>query len=336
VPSYPIPPANVTGVHINTNLSWDCEDPDGDDVLYDVYLTEGESNPILVAEGLTDTVFDPPGLLNFETGYVWRVVAMDEYHLYKPHWIYNTSGPNWTFITESNEAPYPASNPFPEDEMINVPVDAIINWTGTDPNPGDLLKYDVYFGVTNPPTRKSENQTGNSYNPIGDMELFQTYYWYIVTKDSQGLSATSPIWSFTTGINHPPDDPTITGETNGEKGVEYEYTFISEDQDEDDVSYYIEWDDGNITDWTPFQTQGPPGYKESHSWPEGTYTIKAKAKDIWGDESGWGYLEVTHPKSKQSTSMTFYQFLQELVQRFPLLEKVFLLFPVFNRIMNLQ
>ena len=334
----PIPPDNYTGIRINTNLSWTCEDPDGDDILYDVYLSEGESNPMLVAEDLNVTVYDPVGSLKFDTAYVWKVVAKDEYHLYKPDWIYNTTGPNWTFVTEPNEAPYPASNPFPGNGVNNVPVDAILNWTGTDPNLGDFLFYDVYFGVTNPPTKKSSNQTGNSYDPFGDMELFKTYYWYIVTWDSQGLSTYGDIWSFTTGVNHEPDAPTIDGETQGTAGEEYEYTFISEDQDGDNVSYYIEWrdPDGNITDWTPFQTQGSPGYKESHSWPDGTYTIRAKAKDIWGDVSAWGYLEVTHPKSKQSASMMFYQFLQELIQRFPLLEKVFLLFPVFNRIMNLQ
>ena len=121
------------------------------------------------------------------------------------------------------------------------------------------------------------------------------------------------------GDNHPPIIPTIDGETQPTVGVEYEYTFISDDPDGDNVSYYIEWGDGNITDWTPFQTQGSPGYKESHSWDEiGTYTLKAKAKDIWGAESDWMVVSIKVPKSKQITNLPFLQWLE----RFPLLNQL--------------
>jgi|GEM_PF-2375571 len=308
-PSNPSPLDGVTGVHINTDLSWTGGDPDGDDVLYDIYfgIISPPQPPPIIEENYSGTVYDLEGLLAFDKTYYWKVVAWDPFD-------YTAPGPNWSFTTQSNFPPNKAIKPHPENGSSNVPGNAILKWNGSDPNPGDILIYDVYFGVTNPPDKQSSNQSNNSYDP-GGMVLYKKYYWRIDTWDSQKLKSVGNLWSFNTGINHEPDDPTITGETSGTAGVAYEYTFISEDQDGDNVSYYIDWGDGNITDWTPFQAQGSPGYNESHSWPKGTYTIKAKAKDIWGDESDWSKLIVTHPKIK---AFNFnFNLLNWLFERFP-------------------
>jgi len=111
-----------------------------------------------------------------------------------------------------------------------------------------------------------------------------------------------------------PFPPAIVGETNGKPGILYSYTFTSIDPDGDSVSYYIEWDDGDITNWTGFQPSGDP-YSESHTWAKmGTYIIRAKAKDPYGLESEWGELKVTIPRNKATNSF-FFSFLE----RFPLL-----------------
>ena len=197
VPSNPIPPNGSSNV-TPTCLEWTGGDPDGDNVTYDVYFGK-TTLPLLIAENINLTNCCPPGLWEFNTTYYWKVVAWDEHGA-------STEGPIWSFTTIENSPPYEPSNPFPEDGAKYVPVDTILNWTGGDPNPGDPLTYDVYFGVTNPPTLKSSNQTGNSYDPIGNMELFKKYYWYIVSWDSQGLSTSGQIWHFTTD---PPPLPEV-------------------------------------------------------------------------------------------------------------------------------
>ena len=94
-----------------------------------------------------------------------------------------------------------------------------------------------------------------------------------------------------------PTIPIINGPTNGKVGESYEYTLISEDEDGDEIQYYVDFDDDNII------TIGPnsPGsiVKISHTWSkQGNYIIKAKAIDVHGAESDWGTLYVKMPKFK--------------------------------------
>ncbi|MCK5636367.1 MAG: PQQ-binding-like beta-propeller repeat protein [Thermoplasmatales archaeon] len=117
--------------------------------------------------------------------------------------------------------------------------------------------------------------------------------------------------------NSPPNKPDIDGRTSGKPGTSYAYTFTSIDPDDDQVSYYIDWDDGDITDWTAFQPSGD-SYSESHTWAtKGTYTIRAKAKDTEGHESDWGTLTVTMPRNKATINSWFLWFFKQ----FPLLER---------------
>jgi predicted secreted protein len=92
--------------------------------------------------------------------------------------------------------------------------------------------------------------------------------------------------------NQPPSVPEITGPQNGDVGVEYEYIFVSEDYDGDEIFYIIDWDDGTTSDWFgPYQSG--EAVEINHSWSEpGTYEIKAKARDIHGAESDWSDLYI--------------------------------------------
>ena len=102
-------------------------------------------------------------------------------------------------------------------------------------------------------------------------------------------------------INKPPDAPTITGPTNGKIGEEYTYTFTSGDQNNDDIFYYIKWGDGHVEFWNGPYSSGE-GINISHTYSrERTFTISAKAKDVFDEESKWSEFTVTIPRSK-----TFY------------------------------
>jgi len=208
-----------------------------------------------------------------------------------------------------NRPPNTPSSPNPYNGETGVGINEDLSWTGTDPDWFDTLTYDVYFGTTSPPPQVEYGQEDTSYNP-GILDYETTYYWKIVSWDNNGASMEGSIWSFTTGANSPPDEPDIEGETGGSFGEEYEYTFIATDPEDDDISYYVEWGDGTITDWTSFVESGDEITLTHTFEEEGMYTIKAKVKDTFEQESDWGYLEVEMP-------ISYHFFLQRFFDRFP-------------------
>lgn len=88
-PAGPIPADNAEGIPVDTDLSWNCRDPNPDNQLvYDIYFGSDEELQ-LVSEGQTAQAFDP-GLLKVATTYAWQIVARDNYGE-------ETRGPLWHF-----------------------------------------------------------------------------------------------------------------------------------------------------------------------------------------------------------------------------------------------
>jgi len=89
------------------------------------------------------------------------------------------------------------SNPSPANHATGVSIHADLSWTGGDPDAGDTVTYDVYFGTTPTPPLVSTNQSATSYDP-GTLSYNTKYYWKIVARDNHGATATGPVWDFTT------------------------------------------------------------------------------------------------------------------------------------------
>ena len=313
-PCDPNPEDCETGIYINSHISWTGGDPDGDDVTYDIYF--GNSNPPpLIKNNHTSTSYDPPGKLDFNTTYYWKIIAWDEYN-------YSKVGPIWSFTTEENLPPYEPSDPDPEDGETDVDVDDLLFWTGGDPNPGEKVEYDVYFGKSSDPPLVEEDVSQAAYDP-GTMDLETTYYWKIVAEDSQGLTTAGPIWHFTTQKepNDPPKTPDIDGPLGGRAGSEYSYDFTSIDPDGDNVKYYVDWGD-NESEETDFASSGTP-VELSHTWiEEGTYTITAKAEDIKGQQSPEATFIVTMPRNKILVKSFISLFLEKFQNAFPIIKYI--------------
>jgi hypothetical protein len=139
--------------------------------------------------------------------------------------------------------------------------------------------------------------------------------WKISDSSPSYREEGTDVWLIkTAGENHPPNTPTITGQETGKVGQRYNYTFNAIDPDGNDVYYFIDWGDTTNSSWIgPF----PSGNEiiKSHTWSKkGTYTIKAKAKDVHGDESDWKTLSVIMPCSD---NIPLIQFWERLLDRFP-------------------
>ena len=200
-----------------------------------------------------------------------------------------------------------------------------VNDTSMNPIEGALVR--VYFHGT-----YEENYTDSSgYYNITNIPI--CYCLKNATCSKEGYRTEWVLLSidentthdFILMVNHPPSAPDIEGPTVKpvsrplpKQGEPINYTFKSTDPDGDNVSYYIEWGDGTYEDWFgPFES-GEEVIR-NHTWIEqGTYDIRAKAKDIWGAESDWGTLDVIMPKNQQSGNMLYVWWLE----RFPILQKI--------------
>ena len=225
-------------------------------------------------------------------------------------------------ITGSNNNPNTPSNPNPLNHATSIDVNADLSWTGGDPDSGDTVTYDVYFGTSSPPPKVVTGQSGTTYDP-GTMSASTTYYWQVVSWDDHGASTSGPIWDFTTagGSNNPPNKPsTPSGTTSGRPGNSYQYSSDATDPEGNDIYYNFSWDDGTYSGWLGPYISGDT-VNTFHTWTKkGSYSIKVKAKDDHGAESVWSDpLPISMPKNKQSTNF-LQQFLGQLIERFPLLE----------------
>ena len=119
--------------------------------------------------------------------------------------------------------------------------------------------------------------------------------------------------------NSQPDAPSITGETNGKAGKEYEYSISGTDPDGDELYVIIHWGDNTSSELLgPYS--GSYNITDEHKWTEeGTFIITAVARDpyTWGPE---GTLEVTMPKNKPFNYDSFFiRFLEQHPHIFPVL-----------------
>ena len=120
--------------------------------------------------------------------------------------------------------------------------------------------------------------------------------------------------------NQPPTAPYVTGPKIGIAGVKYEWTFVSTDPEEDNITYYIDF--GDQCGGAEYYGPNPSGEQIiiPHIYPyRSTFIINALAIDEFGTQSNWTYYEVTMPRIKMLHNSLFLQ----LLERFPFLQTLF-------------
>jgi len=138
----------------------------------------------------------------------------------------------------------------------------------------------------------------SNYVPSGGNISMQHSYsdsgYYSVRAQAKDIYGLESEWSEGKGIlikvgNHPPYPPdTILGPAKGVINQSYPFSISTTDPDSGDkVSYMIDWGDGSSSGWSQEIASGDT-ITFSHSYTiEGSFSIKAKARDNHGAESGW-------------------------------------------------
>jgi rhodanese-related sulfurtransferase len=137
------------------------------------------------------------------------------------------------------------------------------------------------------------NFTGTIYNMLGGITAW--------------IDAGYPIRN-----NTPPAAPGIDGPFTGDPGQKLDYKFSTEDAENDGVYYWVDWNDTSTPEWS-----GPHEITDiitlNHTWEEkGTYVIKAKAMDFYGNESEVSEYEVAIPRNRARSNL-----IEWLYDRFP-------------------
>jgi hypothetical protein len=188
----------------------------------------------------------------------------------------------------------------------------------------DFEKYEVYYGkgkypedwtlIQSSTTQKTDDILAIWVTPCPDGEN-----WYsirLLVYDSFGQISEDRV---VLQINNIPTPPIIEGPDRGEENVILTYFFNSTDFDDDDIYYYIDWDDGSFEEWIgPYET-GEKIYCTHNFTSKGKYTLSANAKDIYGAESDLSILEINIPRTK----LALHNIFLSLFERYP---NLFLLF----------
>jgi parallel beta-helix repeat protein len=89
-------------------------------------------------------------------------------------------------------------NPSPANDATGVGlIYPVLSWLGGDPDPGDTVTYDLYFGRFNPPNPRSSNLAEPTFT-LGKLLCYTTYYWKVAARDNNGAETPGPVWSFET------------------------------------------------------------------------------------------------------------------------------------------
>ena len=212
----------------------------------------------------------------------------------------------------------------PEKNLLPI---ADFNWTPTFPDPGETIIFNASDSYDPDGYIKlyewdwdndGEYDYKNFTSPIA-AHIFEEEGYYPVTLRVHDHNFSNDTITKTVRVgNQQPSPPIIKGPIQGKVGVEYDYTFNSTDDDNDDLVYVVDWGDDSPLEYIG---PSPPGEEvnASHTWYEaGTYPICAKSIDEFGLESPSGYLLVTIPRNKIYHNILFLRFFE----RFTFLQRI--------------
>ncbi|MBF0430810.1 MAG: hypothetical protein HQK83_05995 [Fibrobacteria bacterium] len=101
----------------------------------------------------------------------------------------------------TNHAPHIPSSPSPGHSSTNNGLDVTLRWTDGDPDAGDVVTFNLYFGKTSPPALVAEGFSQATYQVSG-LNGGTKFYWRVEATDGNDTTL-GPVWEFTTTNSAP-------------------------------------------------------------------------------------------------------------------------------------
>ena len=139
-----------------------------------------------------------------------------------------------------NDPPYIPSNPNPEDGSINININTNLSWEGGDPDPSDIVTYNIFLGIDQESLVCVASAYINEiYNP-DELSYYTQYYWKIDAYDDEDVTE-GYIWTFRTVKNMPPDVPCNQYPANGSENINLTVilNWTGGDPNDDNVVYDV-------------------------------------------------------------------------------------------------
>ena len=243
------PENGATNIDLTPTLSWTGSDPDGDNLVFDVYFGTSLNQMSKVADDISEEYYQLQ-TLDYGSTYFWKVVANDG--------EFSTPSNRISFTTQEeiipeNHAPNAPTNLNPEYEATEIDLNPLLTWTGSDPD-GDDLTYTVYFATT--PVLGPNNIIGTTTQEqfqLNNLDYNTIYFWGILASDGEFETGTGP-WVFTTVEEGTPENhaPVLENINNQKTKCRKEFNLqiIASDQDNDELTYYDNSDLFNINSET--------------------------------------------------------------------------------------
>jgi chitodextrinase len=194
---------------------------------------------------------------------------------------------NWSqplSVNMTNRAPDEPSLPSPQNGATQVQIHPTLHWSSNDLD-GDIVTYDIYFGLNTSPSRIISGQSDTSFSPNA-LQYQTTYYWRIVAKDTFNANTTSMLWSFQTvasdggnpGTNGPTDEqnlpPVANGSASEKSGLVGALLMFNGSLSFDPDGYLTNWS------WEYGDGTTGTGEKTSHNYLiAGRYTVTLTVTD---------------------------------------------------------
>jgi len=223
--------------------------------------------------------------LAYSTTYYWFVNATDgklwtnrsysfTTQAYVPPGDGNPSGNQGSTPGPTNNPPVAnASAGEPYIGFVGLPVRFNGSWSND--SDGNITKWFWDFGDE---TNESGEIVTHTYSKAG------TYTVTLTVTDNDNATDSDTTTVIIRAQNIPPTNPTIDGPTTGNKNVNYSYTALSTDANNDTIKYTFDWGDGTVES-SNFLPNGT-SYTISHIWAKaGKYTLKVTATDNQANSS---------------------------------------------------